>query len=126
MSNIIENEKSPNTSAESLVAKLDKTSGKSVSTRLASVLISPRVTSKSYQNASGVIFNVLPSANKLEIKAAVELFLGVEVVSVATLRNKGKQRRVKGRPVRTGLSKKAYVTLKNAQEVDLLVNRESQ
>lgn len=70
------------------------------------------------------VFEVDPNANKLQIKSAVEALFEVNVVSVRTVRTKGK---VKRRFTKTGLQvgktalkKKAYVTLKAGQEIELV------
>ena len=68
-----------------------------------------------------VVFKVLPTATKLEIKHAVEKLFKVEVVDVRTVNMKGKVKRN-----RFGLSKKpnwkkAYVSLVQGQEIDFAV-----
>lgn len=69
-------------------------------------------------------FEVDPAANKIEIKKAVEEMFEVEVVNVRTLRVKGKRKMrytrrgwMKGH---TPLRKKAYVTLKEGYEIELV------
>jgi large subunit ribosomal protein L23 len=65
------------------------------------------------------VFKVDTNATKLEIKKAVEQLFGVEVESVNTLNVKGKTKRF-GRTVgRRSDSKKAYVTLKAGQDVQV-------
>ncbi len=70
------------------------------------------------------VFEVSTGANKIEIKKSIEEMFEVDVVSVRTLRVKGK---IKSRFTRKGimrgktaLRKKAYVTLKKGQTIDIV------
>lgn len=70
------------------------------------------------------VFEVEPKANKIQIKKAIEEMFEVNVVSIRTARIKGKIRsrftrrgRMEGR---TPLRKKAYVTLKEGQSIELV------
>ena len=73
-------------------------------------------------------FQVMPHANKLEIKKAVELKFGVRVEKVSTSNRTGKKKnmtvRSGGRTIRTNGKrsswKKAIVTLKDGEKIDLL------
>lgn len=89
--------------------------------RLATVLIAPIVSEKATrvgEKNNQVLFKVLRSATKPEIKAAVELMLKVEVASVRTVNQKGKTKRF-GRSIgRRDHVKKAYVSLKPGQELN--------
>ena len=79
------------------------------------------VTEKSAANAEkGVYtFKVAKSANKIQIKDAIEKAFGVKVKSINTLNTKTKKKRV-GRYVGTRKSyKKAIVTLKDGQSLDI-------
>ena len=79
------------------------------------------VTEKSAANAEkGVYtFKVAKSANKIQIKDAIEKAFGVKVKSVNTLNTKTKKKRV-GRYVGTRKSyKKAIVTLKDGQTLEI-------
>jgi len=79
------------------------------------VIIKPVLTEKSYTVMADrkYTFQVAIGANKTEIKAAIEeVFPGVKVESVNTMRTLGKMKR-QGRYVgRTAEVKKAIVTLK--------------
>jgi large subunit ribosomal protein L23 len=66
-----------------------------------------------------LVFRVKISANKLEIKAAVEGLFGVTVLGVNTLITKGKTKRFRGRPGQRSDVKKAYVTIAPGQSIDL-------
>jgi large subunit ribosomal protein L23 len=89
--------------------------------RLAQVLVTPIISEKATRIAeknNQVLFEVLRSATKLEIKAAVELLLKVEVESVQTVTQKGKVKRF-GRTVgRRDHVKKAFVCLKQGQNLN--------
>lgn len=66
------------------------------------------------------VFRVNPRANKLEIKTAVEKLFGKTVLSVNTANYDGKKkRRGQGTPGRTSHWKKAVVTLKEGDKIDL-------
>ena len=88
--------------------------------RLAQVLISPIVSEKATAAAERgeVLFKVLRDATKPEIKAAVELLFKVEVKSVQVLNQKGKVKRFGGRIGRRDHAKKAFVALKDGQELN--------
>jgi large subunit ribosomal protein L23 len=89
--------------------------------RLAQVLVAPIVSEKATrvgEKQNQVMFKVLRDATKPEIKAAVELMFKVEVESVATLNQKGKQKRFGRTFGRRDHVKKAYVSLKPGQELN--------
>jgi len=76
------------------------------------------------------VFVVDPRANKIEIKKAIEEMFEVDVVSVRTAHLKGKK---KSRYTRSGImrgktasKKKAYVTLKEGQSIDLVSGEASE
>jgi len=89
--------------------------------RLMQVLVAPVVTEKATQLAekSGqVAFRVVPDATKPEIKAAVELLFKVEVEAVQVLNRKGKAKRFGRFMGRRRDERKAYVALKDGQEIN--------
>ena len=79
------------------------------------------VTEKSAGNAEKGIytFKVAKSANKIQIKDAVEKTFGVKVASVNTLNTKAKSKRVGRYTGTTKTYKKAVVTLKDGQQINL-------
>ena len=80
-------------------------------------VITEKATILSEQNK--VVFRVADTASKDEIAAAVESLFKVNVVKVNTLVQKGKTKRF-GRSVgRRDHVRKAYVTLKPGQELNL-------
>ena len=89
-------------------------------TRLLKVLVAPIISEKATAAAERgeVVFKVLRDATKPEIKAAVELLFKVEVKSVQVLNQKGKTKRFGGRIGRRDHAKKAFVALKDGQELN--------
>ena len=90
--------------------------------RILKVLRAPHISEKATmaaEKANTIVFKVAKDATKKEIKAAVEkLFEDVEVKSVNTLITKGKTKRQGLRQGRRSDVKKAYVTLKEGQDID--------
>ncbi|MEY4429885.1 MAG: hypothetical protein RLZZ182_2574 [Pseudomonadota bacterium] len=88
--------------------------------RLMQVLVAPIISEKATAAAERgqVVFKVLRDATKPEIKAAVELLFKVEVKSVQVLNQKGKVKRFGGRIGRRDHAKKAFVSLKDGQELN--------
>ena len=71
------------------------------------------------ENSNRFLFEVHPDANKIEIKEAVELVFNVKVENVHTQNLLGKLKRV-GRSVgRRSAWKKALVTLREGDNIDL-------
>ena len=90
--------------------------------RLMQVLVAPIVSEKATMIAdktNAVTFKVLQDATKFEIKAAVQLMFKVDVQSVAVLNIKGKTKRFGKSIGRRDNIRKAYVTLKPGQELNL-------
>jgi large subunit ribosomal protein L23 len=84
-------------------------------------ILSPLVTEKATLNSERgqITFKVAGDATKPEIKAAVELMFKVEVESVQTVLQKGKVKKF-GRSIgRRDHVKKAYVSLKAGQELNI-------
>ena len=91
--------------------------------RLAQVLVAPIVSEKATnvgEKNNQVLFKVLRDATKPEIKAAVELLFKVEVKGVSVLNTKGKTKRFGKSVGRRDNVRKAYVTLKAGQELNLV------
>lgn len=67
------------------------------------------------------VFRVDSEANKIEIKQAVERLFNVHVKSVRTLNRVGKKKRERRMTYgRTSASKRAYVTLKAGEKIDVV------
>lgn len=90
------------------------------------IIHKPLITEKamSKTDKGQYVFEVNPSANKIQIKSAIEQMFEVNIVSVRTATTKGKyKRRITKRGLmegRTNLKKKAYITLKAGQEIELV------
>ena len=65
------------------------------------------------------MFKVANTASKPQIKAAVEALFNVNVTGVNTIVQKGKTKRWKGRPYTRSDVKKAIVTLKDGDSIDV-------
>lgn len=91
--------------------------------RLMQVLLAPIVSEKATMVAdrtNGATFRVIQDATKPEIKAAVELMFKVEVEGVSVLNTRGKSKRFgKSMGRRSGI-RKAYVRLKEGQQLNLV------
>ena len=90
--------------------------------RLMQIILAPIVTEKATfvaEKNNQVAFRVIADATKPEIRAAVELLFKVQVEAVQVLNRKGKVKRF-GRFVgRRRNERKAYVSLKDGQEINL-------
>ena len=90
--------------------------------RLMTVLLAPIVSEKATmasEKSNSVTFKVLQDATKPEIKAAVELLFKVQVKGVSVVNTKGKTKRFGKTIGRRDNVRKAYVTLKPGQELNL-------
>nr|WP_198245983.1 50S ribosomal protein L23 [methane-oxidizing endosymbiont of Gigantopelta aegis] len=89
--------------------------------KLAGVILAPIVSEKSSiaaEDNNQFVFRVEKSANKLQVKKAVELMFDVEVDSVRVLNVKGKVKRFGRTLGKRSDWKKAYVKLKAGHEID--------
>ena len=84
-------------------------------------IISPAVTEKatSLSEFNKVVFKVNKGASKKSIKKSVEKIFKVNVIKINTVNTKGKSKIVRGKTVKKPSSKKAIVTLKKGQSIDL-------
>ncbi|MDA9129187.1 50S ribosomal protein L23 [Candidatus Gracilibacteria bacterium] len=90
--------------------------------RLYTILQKPLVTEKTanmQMGKSSYAFQVAPSATKIDVKMAIKELYGVEVqsVNIINTRAKFKYGKKRGLQPRRRESKKAYITLKNSNEV---------
>ncbi len=85
------------------------------------VIVAPHITEKStlVSEANAVVFKVANTSSKPEIKAAIEAIFNVKVTAVNTIVQKGKTKRWKGRPYKRSDIKKAIVTLKDGDSIDV-------
>jgi large subunit ribosomal protein L23 len=89
--------------------------------RLYSVLLAPIVSEKSTmigEKYGQYAFRVQQDATKQEVKAAIELLFKVQVDNVSILNQKGKSKRFGRFTGRRGNVRKAYVSLKQGQEIN--------
>ena len=96
--------------------------------RLMQVILAPVISEKSTfvaDKMNQVIFKVVPSATKPEIKAAVEFMFKVEVRSVQVVNVRGKEKRFGQMVGRRNHWKKAYVSLKPGQEINFAEQAEA-
>ena len=84
-------------------------------------IISPNITEKatSLSEFNKVVFKVHKGASKNSIKKNIEKIFKVNVVKINTINLKGKSKMVKNRMTYKSGYKKAIVTLKKGQNIDL-------
>ena len=90
--------------------------------RLITLLLAPHVSEKAAratETANQYVFRVRTDATKPEIRAAVELMFKVEVEAVQVVNVAGKEKRFGRFTGRRPDWKKAYVSLKAGQAIDL-------
>jgi large subunit ribosomal protein L23 len=91
--------------------------------RLMQVLLRPHISEKSTRTADShrqVVFAVDRTATKAEIKAAVEKLFEVKVEEVQVANMRGKVKRFGRTPGKRQDWKKAYVKLKEGNDIDFL------
>ena len=92
------------------------------SERLINLLVAPHVSEKAARAGdkhNQYVFRVRRDATKPEIRKAVELMFSVEVEAVQVLNVEGKSKRFGSTMGRRSDWKKAYVSLKAGQTIDL-------
>lgn len=89
---------------------------------LQEVLVKPLITEKStlLQDSGKYVFQVALKANKIMVKEAVEWAFGVKVVSVNICWNRGKVKRFGPRMSRTPNVRKAVVTLRAGDRIQII------
>ena len=94
---------------------------KVVDNRHYDVIVAPHITEKAtlLSEHNAVVFKVAGDATKPQIKAAVEALFDVKVLGVNTIVQKGKTKKWKGAPYKRSDIKKAIVTLKDGQSIDV-------
>ena len=85
------------------------------------IQLAPVVSEKSYGllDANKYTFLVAPTANKTEIKIAVEKVFNVKVTDVNTLNREGKRKRTRYGYGRRKNIKRAIVTLRDGDRIDV-------
>ena len=84
-------------------------------------IISPTITEKatSLSEFNKVVFKVHKGANKNSIKKSIEKIFKVNVIKINTINLRGKTKLVKGKKSSRPGYKKAIITLKKGQSIDL-------
>ena len=85
------------------------------------VIISPNITEKStsLSEFNKVVFKVNKGASKNSIKRSIEKIFKVNVIKINTINLKGKTKMVRNKRAYKSGYKKAIVTLKKGQNIDL-------
>ncbi len=88
---------------------------------LIDTIISPRITEKatSLSEQNKIVFKVHGGATKKSIKRSVEKIFKVNVIKVNTVNQKGKTKFIRGKKANKSGYKKAIITLKKGQSIDL-------
>ncbi len=82
----------------------------------------PRITEKGTrlkEQSNVLTFEVRTDANKVQVRKAIEGIFKVKVVDVTTVKISGKKKRMGMREGRRSDWKKAYVTLKPGEKIDI-------
>ena len=84
-------------------------------------IVSPVITEKAttLSEFNKIVFRVHKSASKNSIKRSIEKIFKVNVIKINTINLKGKTKLVKGKKSSRPGYKKAIVTLKKGQSIDL-------
>ena len=84
-------------------------------------IIGPHVTEKStnMSEQNKIIFKVHHKANKKNLKKNIEKLFKVNVVKINIINKKSKIKNTRGRKVKISGFKKALITLKKGQNIDL-------
>tara|TARA_B000000460_G_C21468792_1_gene371593 strand:- start:190 stop:483 length:294 start_codon:yes stop_codon:yes gene_type:complete len=84
-------------------------------------IISPTITEKAtfLSEQNKIVFKVHRGAKKNTIKNSIEKIFKVNVIKVNTINYKGKSKIVRGKKTKKSSYKKAIITLKKGQSIDL-------
>ena len=84
-------------------------------------ILSPIITEKStnLSEQNKIIFKVPSKANKVNLKKNIEKIFKVNVTKINIINKKSKIKNARGRKVRVSGFKKAIVTIKKGQNIDL-------
>lgn len=93
-----------------------------MTTDLYDIIRIPRITEKGSrlkEKNNVLTFEVRTDANKVQVRKAIEGIFKVKVLDVTTVNAIGKRKRMGMREGRTSDWKKAYVTLKQGEKIDI-------
>ena len=84
-------------------------------------ILSPVVTEKStnLSEQNKIVFKVPMSANKLNLKKNIEKIFKVNVVKINIINKQNRSKMARGKKVKISGLKKAIITLKKGQSIDL-------
>ena len=84
-------------------------------------IISPVITEKStnLSEQNKIVFKINKNANKKNVKKSIEKIFKVNVIKVNIINKKTKTKLTRGRKVKVTGYKKAIITLKKGQTIDL-------
>ena len=84
-------------------------------------IISPHITEKStnLSEQNKIIFKVPSKANKVNLKKNIEKIFKVNVTKINIINKKSRMKSTRGRKVKVTGYKKAIITLKKGQNIDL-------
>jgi len=84
-------------------------------------ILSPLVTEKStiLSDQNKIVFKVPSKANKINLKKNIEKIFKVNVIKVNIINKKSRKKIVRGKKVKVMGHKKAIITLKKGQSIDL-------
>ena len=84
-------------------------------------IISPLVTEKStnLSEQNKIVFKVPSSANKINLKKSIEKIFKVNVTKINIINKKNRIKNTRGKKVKVSGFKKAIITLKKGQSIDL-------
>ena len=90
---------------------------------LLDTIVSPTITEKatSLSEFNKLVFKVHKGANKKSIKKSIEKIFKVNVIKINTINLRGKTKLVRGKKSSRPGYKKAIVTLKKGQSIDLSI-----
>ena len=85
--------------------------------KILSPLITEKSTNLSEQNK--IVFKVISSANKKSLKKNIEKIFKVDVVKINIINKQNRNKITRGKKVKISGFKKAIITLKKGQSIDL-------
>ena len=104
------------------VSKIKKVSREKIPVHHFEIIRKPHVSEKAFnlESESKYVFVISPSANKIEVRKAVQNLYGVVVKSVNIVKVPSKPKRFKGVPgIKSGY-KKAVITLAKGSKIDVM------
>ena len=84
-------------------------------------IISPMVTEKStnLSEQNKIVFKVPMSANKVNLKKNIEKIFKVNIIKINIINKQNRTKLTRGRKIKVSGFKKAIITLKKGQSIDL-------